>query len=214
MARNGIHTLLTAHHLDDQAETLVMRLLRGAGVAGLAGIRARRPLAEGPGGAELLRPLLGWRRSELGEIAASSGFEAAADPSNLDEAYDRVRIRRLLGETPWLEPAPLARSAAALADAEEALDEMTAYCLPQVVEEQADGLLLRAEGLPAELRRRLLLICIRRFAPDAQPRGDQLTETIGALEEGRIVTLAGVKLSATNGAWRVEVAPPRRTTGG
>ncbi|HEX9954663.1 MAG TPA: tRNA lysidine(34) synthetase TilS [Allosphingosinicella sp.] len=210
MRREGISSLLTAHHLDDQAETLIMRLLRGGGVAGLASIRPRRPLAEGGEAAEILRPLLGWRRSQLSEIAAASGFEPASDPSNADEAFDRVRIRRLLRETPWLEAAPLARSAAALADAEDALEAITSLLAPQVIEEGANHLLLRAEHLPTELRRRLLLHCIRRFAPEAAPRGDQLTETLLALDEGRAVTLAGVKLSGGSSGWRIEPAPPRR----
>ncbi|HEX8579643.1 MAG TPA: tRNA lysidine(34) synthetase TilS [Allosphingosinicella sp.] len=210
MRRDGISCLLTAHHLDDQAETLIMRLLRGGGVAGLAGIRARRSFAEGGDGAEILRPLLGWRRAELGEISATSGFEPASDPSNADESFDRVRIRRLLGETAWLDPAPLARSAAALADAEDALETMATALAAQGIVEGIDHLLLRAEHLPVELRRRLLLRCIRRFAPEAAPRGDQLTETLSALEAGRTVTLAGVKLSAAKAGWRIEPAPPRR----
>ncbi|HEY7808916.1 MAG TPA: tRNA lysidine(34) synthetase TilS [Allosphingosinicella sp.] len=210
MRREAIPCLLTGHHLDDQAETLIMRLLRGGGVAGLAGIRERRPFAEGGDGAEILRPLLAWRRAELAEIAAASGFEPASDPSNHDESFDRVRIRRLLGETGWLDPAPLARSAAALADAEDALETMASSLAEQVIVEGADHLLLRAEHLPAELRRRLLLRCMRRFAPDAAPRGDQLTDTLSALEAGRTVTLAGVKLSAAKNGWRIEPAPPRR----
>ena len=60
-----------AHHADDQAETLVMRLLRGAGVAGLAGMRR---LAACPGAQlPLLRPLLGWRRAELEAIVRGVG---------------------------------------------------------------------------------------------------------------------------------------------
>src|SRR5436190_1867521 len=65
---NGLACILTAHHLDDQAETLLMRLLRGSGLAGLAGIRARqdRPVP-------VLRPLLGWRRAELEVIVLAAG---------------------------------------------------------------------------------------------------------------------------------------------
>src|SRR3954464_2577339 len=62
MRREGIATLLTGHHADDQAETLLMRLNRGAGIGGLAGIRAAAPFAQGGEGALLCRPLLGWRR--------------------------------------------------------------------------------------------------------------------------------------------------------
>jgi len=213
MDANGFFTLITAHHLDDQAETLLMRLLRGAGVAGLAGIRARRPLGDGSD-VELLRPLLGWRRVELAAIVAASGFEAVSDPSNADGAFDRVRIRTLLAGAQWLDPAPLARSAAALADAEDALQAMTAGALTDAVEQHEDHLLLRPATLPREVVRRLLLHCVRLYAPGARPRGEQVTDAIAALEQGRILTLAGVKLSPAGEAWRIEGAPPRRLAPG
>jgi tRNA(Ile)-lysidine synthase len=213
MAEGGIPTLLTAHHLDDQAETLVMRLLRGAGVAGLAGIRARRPLA-GSSRAEILRPLLTWRRAELAKIALRSELGAVCDPSNADQAFDRVRIRGLLAEAEWLEPTALARSAAALADAEDALEAMAGLCVRQSVEEHEDHLLLRADALPSEMARRLLLHCLRLLAPAGKPRGEQVTEALRALREGRTVTLAGAKLSAQGAAWRIEPAPPRRIAQG
>jgi tRNA(Ile)-lysidine synthase len=109
----GAGCLLTAHHLDDQAETLVMRLVRGSGLAGLSGIRAVNP--------PLVRPLLGWRRAELAAIVDAAGIPPVADPSNEDERFDRVRVRKRLADADWLDPASLARSAAALAEAEEAL---------------------------------------------------------------------------------------------
>jgi tRNA(Ile)-lysidine synthase len=208
MGAQRVPVLLTGHHLDDQAETLLMRLMRGSAVAGLAGIRARWPL--GQGGGEILRPLLGWRRAELAEIAAASGLAFAADPSNQDEAFDRVRLRRLLREAPWLDPVPLARSAAALAEAEEALQAISQAFFGTAVVESEGALLFRPAGLPAELRRRLLLACLRRFAPQARPRGEQLTELLFALETGSAMTLAGVKFAATSEGWRVSPAPPRR----
>lgn len=208
MTAHRVPTLLTAHHLDDQAETLLMRLMRGAGVAGLAGIRARRPLADGTG--ELLRPLLGWRRSELAQIAAASGLQPVFDASNRDDSFDRVRLRRRLAKTPWLDPLPLARSAAALADAEEALQAMAERAFAEAVEDSGGGLFLRPENLPAEMRRRLLLLCLRRFAPEAAPRGGQVSELLASLDGGGAATLAGVKFTAAADGWRIAPAPPRR----
>jgi tRNA(Ile)-lysidine synthase len=206
MSVHSVPTLLTAHHLDDQAETLLMRLLRGTGVAGLAGIRACRSLGE----ARLLRPLLGWRRAELAQVAAASGLAFAADPSNRDEAFDRVRIRRLLGEAPWIDPVPLARCAAALADAEEAIAAMSERCFARAVEEQDGYLLLKPAGLPAEIRRRLLIACLHFHVPEARPRGDQIGALLSALEAGGTMTLAGVRFGAAASGWRVSPAPPRR----
>src|SRR4051794_12496212 len=118
MAEAGLGVLLTGHHQDDQAETLLMRLGRGSGLAGLAGIRPVARIA----GIKVCRPLLGWRRSDLAAIVAAAGLRALDDPTNADETHDRVRMRRCLAEAPWLDAPALARSAAALAEAEEALD--------------------------------------------------------------------------------------------
>src|SRR5690242_11703442 len=90
MQDSGIETMTTAHHLDDQAETVVMRLNRGAGVRGLSGMR---PLASVPGHPDLrlARPLLGWRQSELSAVCAAASVKPFADPSNEDHRHERVR---------------------------------------------------------------------------------------------------------------------------
>lgn len=209
MAAEGLGVLLTAHHADDQAETLLMRLNRGSGVAGLAGVRAARPVPGSGGGLRLCRPLLGWRRSELEAVVAAAGIEPARDPSNRDEAFDRARLRRQMGEAPWLDAAALARSAALLAEAEAAL-EWTAERLFEARSEAGEGgVTLRPGELPAELVRRLVLRCLRRVAPAALPRGDQLAALVERLQSGGTGTLSGVK--ATGGeTWRFEPAPPRR----
>jgi tRNA(Ile)-lysidine synthase len=208
MGAVGIQALMTGHQQDDQAETLLMRLLRGSGVAGLAGVRARRPLPEAGDGALVCRPLLGWRRADLAAIVRAAGLEAADDPSNRDAAYDRVRIRLRLAETPWLEPQAIARSAAALADAEEALDAMACRLFDERAEEGSDSILLRPGGIPIELLRRLVLRCLRGVAPDAAPRGDQIGAIVEHLRAGRTATLSGVKCSG-GAAFRFEPAPPR-----
>lgn len=209
MAAEGLGLLLTAHHADDQAETLLMRLNRGSGVAGLAGVRASRPVPGSGGKLRLCRPLLGWRRSELEAIVAAAGIEPARDPSNGDETFDRARLRRQMAEAPWLDAAALARSAALLAEAEAAL-EWTAGQLFEARAEAGEGsVTLRADGLPPELLRRLVLRCLRLVAPGATPRGDRLVGLVERLQFGGTGTLGGVK--ATGGdTWRFEPAPPRR----
>ncbi|WP_425460027.1 tRNA lysidine(34) synthetase TilS [Exilibacterium tricleocarpae] len=81
--------LLQAHHLDDQAETLLLRLLRGSGPRGLAGIRPQRNLGRGT----LLRPLLAWRRDQLHDYARERGLDWIEDGSNADTRFDRNYLR-------------------------------------------------------------------------------------------------------------------------
>lgn len=110
----------TAHHADDQAETLLMRLARGSGLSGLAGVRAwgALPGSEIP----LIRPLLWARKSDLEEVVASVGVKPARDPSNTNRAFDRVRVRDHLAAHDWLDPHALAASAQHLAEGWRALE--------------------------------------------------------------------------------------------
>ncbi|WP_418251668.1 tRNA lysidine(34) synthetase TilS [Erythrobacter litoralis] len=116
----GCGALATAHHADDQAETLLMRLARGSGLSGLAGVRAYGTV---PGtDIPLVRPLLGWRKADLEGIVEACGLEAARDPTNEDLAFDRARVRRHLAENDWLAPDALAASAGHLAEAWRAIE--------------------------------------------------------------------------------------------
>ena len=194
----GVRWLLTAHHSDDQAETLLMRLARGAGLGGLSAVRAVN--------GAVLRPLLGWRRDELAGIVRAAGLDPVADPSNDDARYDRVRLRRHLAEAPWLDAPQLARSAAALAEAEAALDWTTARLIEERVTREGDATRFDPAGVPAELRRRILLDLLGAAEP---PRGDALQRLIATLEAGGTATLAGIKCEG-GPVWRLTPAPPRR----
>lgn len=89
--------IMTAHTLDDQAETVMMRLARGAGPRGLAGMAEETWIAAGASAPiRLLRPLLGAARLPLRDFLAAEGATFIDDPSNEDVAYERVRTRRLL----------------------------------------------------------------------------------------------------------------------
>jgi tRNA(Ile)-lysidine synthase len=209
MDGNKVRLLLTAHHLDDQAETLLMRLNRGSGVAGLAGVRAAGSVPGSGGRLRVCRPLLGWRRSELQSIVEAAGVEAARDPSNADERFDRARLRRRLGEAPWLDPAALARSASLLAEAEAALDWTAAPLFAARTEVEEGGVTLRPNGLPPELLRRLVLRCLDQLAPGAKPRGEALAAFIATLERRGTATLCGV-IGKGGETWRFQPEPPRR----
>ena len=198
-ADGGLPWLATAHHLDDQAETLLMRLMRGSGVAGLAGIRARGKLPDSP--VRLIRPLLGWRRERLGEVAAAAGLCPLDDPSNVDEAYDRVRMRNRLAQNPWLEPAPLARSAAALAEAEEALEWSAQRVWNERVERSESSYLFDPTDLPAEMVRRILVKLLA--SGGSSPRGEDVQRLARILGDGKTATLGGWRCTGS-AVWRFE----------
>lgn len=204
----GLEALATAHHLDDQAETLVMRLNRGAGVRGLAGMRPQAPV---PGSSHvLLRPLLGWRRSELESVCAEAGIQPAADPANADERFERVRVRRALAEG-WLDPQATARSAAHLASADSALDWASGLEWDGQVSRTADGLVYRPSA-PAEIRRRVIERAIRELATEGESnplRGREIDALLEALSAGGSSTLRGVQCVG-GPSWRFAAAPTRR----
>lgn len=116
----GLGAVATAHHADDQAETLLMRLNRGSGLAGLAGVRARSTIDGSD--VTLLRPLLGWRKAELADVVAAAGMIPVEDPSNTNPAFERTRLRRGLAQADWLDPVQIAASAAHLAEGWQALE--------------------------------------------------------------------------------------------
>ena len=194
--------LLTAHHADDQLETMIMRLNRGSGVAGLSGIRAKR--------GNVARPLLGWRKTELMALVAACGVNAVDDATNRDDRFDRARLRKELARADWLDPLAATHSASALAEAEEALIWTAKAYENRRVGEQGGTISFDPKGLPRELVRRIILSCLRRIIPGVEPRSDAIDRLISALERGQTVTLAGVK--CTGGAfWLFSLAPLRKT---
>ena len=201
----GLPALATAHHADDQAETLLMRLARGAGVRGLSGTRAKRSLTEQ---VALVRPLLGWRKAELVALVEKAGIEAVDDPSNRDPRHDRSRIREVLSGSAWADPVRLATSAAALRDADEALDWALAPLITARFQRDGQMLMIEPFDLPRELRRRLLLAAFAELG-QAAPRGPDLMRALLALESGETVTLGGLKLEGGE-KWHLSPAPPRR----
>jgi len=94
----GLQKILTAHTLDDQAETVLMRLIRGTGLRGLGGIYPRIPVENNDGEicGEILRPLLSSRRCELEQYLRNIGQSWREDATNSDESFTRNRVRKLL----------------------------------------------------------------------------------------------------------------------
>lgn len=205
----GVHDLLVAHHLEDQAETFLLRLARGSGVDGLAAMAPERQLMEGEPAIRLLRPLLDLPRERLLATVRRSGIAPIEDPSNENEAFDRVKARKALAVLAplGLDAARLARTAEQMARARSALEAATAALLAEHArlspfchaEVDCEALL----AAPREIGLRALAAIIRAVGGhDYAPRLDALEGVYNALEEGTLGggrTLSGVKLAAPAG---------------
>lgn len=148
--RSDKHLLLTAHHADDQLETLLLALKRGAGPAGLAGIAASRPFAKGT----LLRPLLAFSRQQLEQYAQAHQLNWVEDDSNSDTRFERNFIRQqiaplLRARWPHFSQTVL-RSMQHIAAQQELLDHYTAQALSASVNAQGLDLTQLAAYLPAQ----------------------------------------------------------------
>ena len=206
----GLAALATAHHADDQAETLLARLNRASGVAGLAGVRARGlvPGVAKPARLPLLRPLLGWRRAELAGVVAAAGLVAVDDPSNADPRFDRARLRAALAGADWLDVAALAQSAAHLADADAALDWAAGREWVEVVRREPLGFSYRPQA-----PRAVALRVLRRIASELgeSPRGAVLARAFDALVRGEVASIGALVARPGQQGWSVQAAPKRRS---
>ncbi|MEM9472628.1 MAG: tRNA lysidine(34) synthetase TilS [Pseudomonadota bacterium] len=119
VCRDKPAVLVTAHTADDQAETLIMALARGAGVDGLSAMQPRTQL----NGMTIVRPLLEVSRARLRATLARSGADWVDDPTNRDKAFERVRVRQVLSllEGEGVDRSALARSSRRLSRARAAL---------------------------------------------------------------------------------------------
>ena len=209
-AECGATHVATAHHADDQAETVLFRALRGTGVSGLAGIAP----ADGTG---LVRPLLPFWRAEIVRYARSAGLSWRDDPTNalVDPARNRIRLRLL----PWIERhlAPGARRSlvrlAELAREEEAAwDSILAPILAEVAREEDGALVLVRERLGAydwPVAARVLRAVLRRLGTAPDRAGTRLAlQFISHAPSGRVLTLpGGVRITIEFGLARLERAP-------
>ena len=127
----GVEDLLLAHHQNDQAETVLLQLLRGAGVAGLSGMPANKFIQSGTTPITLWRPLLDQSRVELEAYAKEHKLKWIEDPSNQDRKYRRNAIRKdIIPKLEKIQPeaiANLARSASLLSEAQVLLDRLAVH---------------------------------------------------------------------------------------
>ncbi|RKE65994.1 tRNA(Ile)-lysidine synthase [Pseudorhodoplanes sinuspersici] len=220
----GARIVLTAHTLDDQAETVLLRLLRGSGLSGLQAMQAMSPYPEQPG-LVLARPLLAIPKARLIATLAKAGIPFADDPSNRDPRYTRVRLRALMPAL--LEEGLTARRMAVLAArlqrAEAALRSAVAEASARVLLTPKNG--MGEEGgrivfdrdrfrrLPAEIGLRLLGQAIAEVGDEGPVELGKLETLFEALRpEGESLrrTLAGAVITLKPAEIVVERAPPRR----
>lgn len=205
MGEQGIAALATAHHADDQAETLLMRLNRGSGVSGLAGVRAVSRLE---GGALLLRPLLGWRRAELAAVVREAGLEAVDDPSNANPRFDRARLRQVLASADWLDVPAIAQSAAHLADADAALNWAARREWQECVKPVPMGLAYRPQA-PKAVALKVLARVVTELGGE-EPRGSAIARLFDSLLAGQPASIGSLVARAGPDGWTFTSAPVRR----
>ena len=236
---HGATHVLTAHTREDQAETLLMRMLRGSGIAGLAAM-ARESEREG---VRLARPFLNVSKSQLIATLKKAKIAFADDPTNRDTSFTRPRLRGLMPvlATEGGDVRNLARLASRLARANAAVEVLVdgaeRYLAlggreashPEFGAKAFDAKSFDAKtfdakafaAMPEEIRLRLLLRAIDRFGHEGPAELGKAEALLSALDRattektaGRRIrlkqTLAGALVSLVDGRIRVEPAPPRR----
>lgn len=187
---NGLQAILLGHTLDDQAETVLMRLGRGAGVDGLSGMSPAR-LSHG---ALWLRPMLTVRRAALRDWLRARGIRWIDDPSNDNELYERVRLRKAMAGL-GIAPEQIAQTAANMANARDALQHYAAQVVRDAWSDRGSLALQRTDFIesPEEIRRRILVAALRWVTgADYAPRREKIARLLSAIAEAARATLDGV----------------------
>ena len=187
--RNELDCVALGHTADDQAETLIMRLARGSGIDGLAAMAEWRDAF----GVRWLRPMLGCGRAELRDWLRARDIGWAEDPSNDNEDYDRIRVRKAM-QAMGLDVPGLARAAAHIGQARDALAHYAALAAEDAQIEKGHLVLSRRAmgNAPAEIRRRLLVASCRWVTgADYPPRRAAVIHALQAIANGSRVTLDG-----------------------
>jgi tRNA(Ile)-lysidine synthase len=237
-ARNaGAQMVLTGHTMDDQAETMMLNLLRGSGVEGLAGIEPVRVLDDREG-TLLVRPLLNWaRHADTEKYCAERGIVPRNDEMNLDEKYSRVRVRRRL--LPLMETfngrvvEALSRTARLLREDSSALSAAADHLLEQATEKTtAEN---RTNLLNLDAKNKMPLLCVEVLATAApalrrralrrwiaQGRGDvrrlelvhllAVEKLLSGARGGRVIELpGGTRVSRKRGVLEFHAVSPGPT---
>lgn len=198
--RHDLTDVAIGHTEDDLAETFLMRLARGAGVDGLAAMRARWQAD----GITFHRPILTLGRKHLRDMLRNRGVRWVDDPTNIDPAYLRPQVRAALAALAplGLDSPTLAATARRLAGARAALGACARSAAERITSVENGDLLWRRDDfahLPNETARRLLLAGLAWMTGQHySPRGAAMTAFLEAARTGRRMTLQGCVLSASS----------------
>jgi tRNA(Ile)-lysidine synthase len=222
----GATHIFTAHTLDDQAETVLIRLLRGSGMTGLAAMpRVTNVPGSAEGGIRLLRPLLDIPKLRLIATLKASGIGFADDPSNRDPRFTRARLRGLMPALAQegLDARRLALLARRLKRADTALEAAVDRALTELTTDLGVTGTFDPAGfarLPDEIALRLLGRALAQLGDEGPVELGKLEALKAALDDAQKSgksrfrrSLAGTLVTLASGKITVERAPPRRQTG-
>lgn len=208
----GAGVIAAAHTRDDQAETVLLRILRGAQLDGLAGIRPLAPVPyadsgdarEGRPDLLLVRPMLTLTRAETTAICAAWGFAPVQDPANRDLRHLRSRVRhQLLPQLRELNPqidAALARLADGVGVDRDFLDQAAADALDALADDAAGGWLQRElAALHPALRRRALRAIAARAGLELSAERTAAAEALLLADSGEVELGGGLSLRSRRG---------------
>ena len=208
-ARRDRAALLLGHHRDDQAETVMMRLSRGSGLAGLAAMRGASVRQTVP----LLRPLLGIGRDAIARFCAAKGIAFETDPSNSDRRFERVRLRHWLAGATTVTGQTLCR----LSDAASRIDDtlLAAFRRQGLLPLPQPGghacLPAASLDLPDNSAARLVAhLIVQMTAPMHPPTRQALSGLLTRLRSGIASTLGGARFIRYQDGWLITAEDGRR----
>jgi tRNA(Ile)-lysidine synthase len=215
--------ILTAHTLDDQAETVLIRMSRGSGLTGLGAMMQSSMLPhDGAHAITLVRPLLDIPKVRLIATLRATGIPYADDPSNRDPRFTRARLRAMMGALAeeGLDASRLAQLARRLKRAENAIEAAVDRAANELIVDLPSSVAIerrRFAELPAEIALRLLSRALTSAGDEGPVELGKLEALKSALDDAQNAgnggfrrTLAGAVVTLTDRQLIVERAPPRR----
>lgn len=190
---NGLNAIALGHTADDQAETVLMRLARAAGVSGLSAMASTRKEC----GVTLLRPLLAATRANLRAYLKAQDIQWIDDPSNQDQRFERIKARTALSGLGQMgiTAETLSRVAKNMAQAREALAQYARESALRYVKVVEGDLCVDRDGfgtLPEEIRRRIVVASVSWIAGgEYPPRHKSVDQVLEAMSLGQTATLGG-----------------------